>query len=330
MDNNISVDELSTLLKASNNIAILTHERPDGDALASALAIFWYLIDIKKTENNIDILIPSYLDDFSFIPGIKKVKKFPTKEKYDLMIIVDCAKLHLLNGKSFLAYGDTIICIDHHMKNEMPCKYHIFDSQASSCTCILYKFLNCKTKQFLNCIAIGLVADTALLTTKLPVSTQDILLELIEDVSIDISSILDHLEANDRTKELAIIANSRGKIRTNNKETVYCTYLLQSDLSKSESSLEAVNHESIIYEIQQNSGITFDSLIFVMQKNTKEYKVSLRTTIPRIDLVWICSNLISEGKLVNGGGHKDSAGCTIAKSYSIEEIFEFLSNAILF
>lgn len=328
MDNNISVDELSALLRDSSNIAILTHKKPDGDALASALAVFWYLIDTGKKSSNIDIVIPYYLDDFSFIPGITNVKKIPTKESYDLVVVVDCAKLNMVNGNNYLNRAKTVICFDHHESSYIPCTYHVINPSSVSCTCILYEFLKCRTKNFINCIAIGLVADTALLTTKLPTDAQDILLDLIVHKA-DIATTLDNLEANDRTKELARIAISRGKIRTDNGKSVYFTYLLQSDLLNFEKSLDKVNHKSIIYEIQQNTQIDFDSIIFVMQKETNEYKVSLRTNIPTLNLAWICSNLVSSGKLINGGGHAHSAGCTISRERTLEEIFDFLSTEIL-
>lgn len=41
----------------------------------------------------------------------------------------------------------------------------------------------------------------------------------------------------------------------------------------------------------------------------------------------ICSNLVSSGKLVKGGGHNYSSGCTSIGSY--HDILELIANEIL-
>lgn len=66
----ISTENLSEIMANATTYAILTHKRPDGDAIFSALSMFWYLIDIGKELDNIDIIIPEFIKDFSFIAGI--------------------------------------------------------------------------------------------------------------------------------------------------------------------------------------------------------------------------------------------------------------------
>ena len=44
----ISTENLSEIMTNATTYAILTHKRPDGDAISSALSMFWYLIDIGK------------------------------------------------------------------------------------------------------------------------------------------------------------------------------------------------------------------------------------------------------------------------------------------
>ena len=70
----ISTENLSQKIMAhAATYAILTHKRPDGDAISSSLSMFWYLIDIGKKTDSIDVIIPEFIKDFSFIAGIEHI-----------------------------------------------------------------------------------------------------------------------------------------------------------------------------------------------------------------------------------------------------------------
>lgn len=60
----ISTENLSEIIADATTYAILTHKRSDGDAISSSLSMFWYLIDIGKEPDNIDVIIPEFIKDF--------------------------------------------------------------------------------------------------------------------------------------------------------------------------------------------------------------------------------------------------------------------------
>ena len=64
------MSNLKKLVTNCNSFAILTHERPDGDAIASSLAMYWYLMKEKSemADVDIDIIIPEFSRKFSFLP----------------------------------------------------------------------------------------------------------------------------------------------------------------------------------------------------------------------------------------------------------------------
>lgn len=43
MPKNFRQEQIKGVIQNSNSFAILTHERPDGDAISSALAMYWYI-----------------------------------------------------------------------------------------------------------------------------------------------------------------------------------------------------------------------------------------------------------------------------------------------
>lgn len=317
----ISTENLSQIISKANTFAIITHKRPDGDAISSALAIFWYLIDIKKNKNNIDVIIPEFNNDFSFIPGIEHLKKINSKNQYDLVIVVDCATLHLLKGYNILKHAKQTICFDHHEETSINTTYSFIDISAPSCTCIIYKFLNCTSKDFLNCIAIGLISDTVNLTlnvTKLGLS----IIDELKDFGIDINYLLSKLTyQNNRTIQLVKQLVKRGYFI----KSVFCTYLLQKDLLNSEKNLTQLNHKAIIFELQKL--LNYNSLILLIENNKGEFKGSLRTHDDNINLNKICLKLVSEGKIIKGGGHSYSAGFTAKGEH--DEIIKLFAYEIL-
>ncbi len=306
----ISTENLSNLLDTAQTYAIITHKRPDGDAISSSLALFWYLLDAGKNADSIDIIIPEYLDDFSFIPGIEHIKIKPTKEFYDVVLVVDCASIHLLEGVDIFKCSNKIVCFDHHDETTINFDYAIIDPSAPSCTCIIYETFNCKKQDFSTCIAVGLISDTNNLTLNSSSRGISVIHELVNN-GVDTNFIVSKLTSpSNRTLELTRIAKYRGCWYG----SIYCTYIFQEDLLDSEKSLNTVNHKAIIAELQKDIKYTF--LIFVIENNKGEWKGSMRTSDSRVDLNSICSKLVAKGKFIKGGGHSYSSGFTAVGEYS--------------
>ena len=310
----ISTENLSKTMLNANTFAIITHKRPDGDAISSALAIFWYLIDSGKSKDNIDVIIPEFNNDFSFIPGIEYLIKFNTKNHYYLVIVVDCATLHLLKGCNILKNAKQSICFDHHEKTSINTNYSFIDILAPSCSVIIYKILPCTNRNFLNCVAIGLISDTMNLTLNVTNSAKNIIKEL-KNFGIDINFLLSKLNyKNNRTIQLVKIAKERGYFINTKNNSIFCSYLFQKDLLDSEKSLNELNHKAIIFELQQL--INNSSLILLIENNKGEFKGSLRTHNQKINLSNICLKLVEKGKIIKGGGHSYSAGFTAKGNYN--------------
>ncbi len=305
----ISNENLSNLVTHAETYAILTHKRPDGDAIASSLALFWYLIDIGKKTSNIDVIIPEFMEDFSFIQGIEHLKKHPTKDNYDLIIVVDCASSTLLEGLDILQRSKTVVCFDHHEETSINSTYERIDTSSPSCTCLIYETFHCKKENFLNCIAIGLISDTGNFTLNTAQRGTDILMELA-CAGVDIDNIIAKLSSqSDRTMDLVHLVKSRGYIVPTYEEEIFCTYLSQDDLLPSEKNLNTVNHKAIIAKLQKL--VKYSSLILLIENDCGELKGSLRTSNSELDLNEVCCRLVAKGKCTKGGGHSYSSGCTV-------------------
>ena len=87
--NNIIVE-----IKKSNNIVLLCHKNPDGDAIGSVIAMYHIL---KKMNKEVDMVIETAPSRFNFIDGFEEIKKISDKN-YDLGIILDTASKEQLNN----------------------------------------------------------------------------------------------------------------------------------------------------------------------------------------------------------------------------------------
>lgn len=109
-------DEANRLISSAQKIVIIQADNPDGDSLASALALEQILGDMKKDVSlYCGVNIPSYL---SYIPGYDRVvNELPNQ--FDLSIIVDNSSSSLLEqidkagARGWLAARPCLI-IDHH------------------------------------------------------------------------------------------------------------------------------------------------------------------------------------------------------------------------
>src|SRR5436189_4183037 len=110
-------DEIGRVLREHQNFAVLSHVRPDGDALGSQLALALSLQRLGKKVRvwNED----GMLEKYSFLPRGDLLTKPPhTAEDVDAAIALDTAIQNRL-GTAFTAVRSATIWlnIDHHLSN---------------------------------------------------------------------------------------------------------------------------------------------------------------------------------------------------------------------
>lgn len=105
-------------LRAARRLLVVTHARPDGDALGSQLALARLLEGAGKSA---DCVVEGGAPaDLSFLPGSARIGASPAEAKgpYDLYVLVDCAGLDRIEtmGPAVPA-GARVLNIDHHASN---------------------------------------------------------------------------------------------------------------------------------------------------------------------------------------------------------------------
>jgi phosphoesterase RecJ-like protein len=161
------VQEAMALIEPAQHIALLAHERPDGDCLGSALGFAHILRAMGKT------CVPACADpapkSFAFLPGVETLQTTLGDERFDLVIALDAGELTRYgalysNHRAFLD-STTILNIDHHISSQGCGQVNIIDPTSAATAELLILFQQ-QAQLPLNtdaatCLLTGIITDTA-------------------------------------------------------------------------------------------------------------------------------------------------------------------------
>ena len=160
------VRQAMALIEPAHRIALLAHERPDGDCIGSALGLAHILELMGKT------CVPVCADpapkNFSFMPGLGKLQQTLGDERFDLVIALDAGEFQRFGSiyeqhQAFLNRVP-VINIDHHISSQGCGQVNIIDP-VSAATAELLILLQQQARLPLNtdaaiCLLTGLITDT--------------------------------------------------------------------------------------------------------------------------------------------------------------------------
>lgn len=169
-----SFSKFKSLIKKSENIVIVTHYNPDGDAMGSSLALYNYLIKIGKKTT---VVTPNEYPDFlHWLPGNKKVIKYSNDPKKvgklidlsDLIFTLDFNNYSRLEGLGDLLGSSSAkkVIIDHHQQPDNYATLYYHDVKACSTCQLVYEFIvglggkKLIDKDIAACIYTGIMTDT--------------------------------------------------------------------------------------------------------------------------------------------------------------------------
>ena len=131
-NNNLVVDQIKLAFEGAQSVGIVTHVRPDGDAIGSVIGLGLALFSIGK---KVQMVIPSGVSHtFRHLAGTELVQK-TFESPCGLYVSVDCADLKRSKGLPVSASFD--INIDHHITNEKFARYNLVSPDAVATCAIL-------------------------------------------------------------------------------------------------------------------------------------------------------------------------------------------------
>ena len=119
-------------LAAAQHVAVVSHERPDGDAVGSLLAV---TLALRAAGKRVDaVLLDGLPSRFRFLPGAATIRRDLTPG-VDLLLTVDCSTFDRLGLPPDL---HPAINIDHHPANTRFAEVNLIEPKASATAEVLF------------------------------------------------------------------------------------------------------------------------------------------------------------------------------------------------
>jgi phosphoesterase RecJ-like protein len=153
-------DQIRALLNEVASVVVLSHVRPDGDAIGSMLALTLSLEGLGKRV--VPLLFDGVPERFRFLPAAERVSQ-EIPDEFDLLIAVDCGDIRRTGlPPDFPRQPD--INIDHHPTNTHFATTNLVDPSASATAEMIYDLLAHVsipiTEDVATNLLAGLVTDT--------------------------------------------------------------------------------------------------------------------------------------------------------------------------
>ena len=152
--------ETKTKIDQASHIMVVSHVRPDGDAIGSLLGLGLSLEQIGKKVQM--VLVDGIPEGFTFLAGWEKIitnPQFPV----DLTIVVDSSEIDRV-GDVFKPFEVPDVNIDHHITNRDFAAVNLVDSDAAATAEILTELLPRlglpQTPEVDNALLTGILTDT--------------------------------------------------------------------------------------------------------------------------------------------------------------------------
>lgn len=306
----MTLDNILEEIKKAESILILTHESPDGDAIGSSLAVN---LALKQLGKNPEVIIREFPRTFEFLPGSNDRKIEAQKEKYDLIITLDCADQKRLVGKEYIERANKIINIDHHGSNTMYGDINFINPVAPACCEILIGMLEYFdipiNVEIGTAILAGIITDTGgFKYSSVTAETFEFTAELLRK-GVNVSEIYKNVLETRTKGNFELLRRSMDRLELLENGKVAFTYITKKD--EEEVNAEPGDHEGIVENGRSIEGVKVS--IFLRQKDEENaYKISMRSN-GNINVSDICF-------IFGGGGHPNAAGALIQGS--IEEAKE--------
>lgn len=137
-------NDICHALTQSREVAVVSHFRPDGDAIGSTLALGLALTGLGKRVHmwNTDG-VPAR---FAFLEGAERIERVPDAlpEGLDCFICVDTGDLKRVGeaAAELFRQAPLTVNIDHHETNTHYAALNLVEGDAAACGCVLQKLLH--------------------------------------------------------------------------------------------------------------------------------------------------------------------------------------------
>lgn len=320
---NINMKKVAQFISEKDLFLVSSHQRPDGDALGSGLALVYMLQSLGKYAFLLmDDVLPA---KYSFLPFYDEIKGMEDIKNgcFHHIIVVDSSNLSRIGRvHEYFAPDHKIINIDHHPDNERFGDINWVDESmaaAGEMIFTLIKYLRVSFDEHLaTLLATAIITDTGSFKfSNTSPLTHRIMAVLMEE-GADSNSIMRHVYGSYSYSQLQLLSMALAHMKFNEEGSLaWCVVdqemLLESGIRQDES-YELVNYPRSLEGVE--AGILF------IEVKPKLIRVNLRSNGS------LAVNKVAS--LFGGGGHTLAAGCIVEKDLETtkEEVIRALEKEL--
>ncbi len=297
-------EEIGRILREHQRFAVLSHVRPDGDALGSQLAL---ALSLKQLGKEVRVWNEDgMLEKYSFLPRAELLTKPPsTSEVVDVAIALDTAIQNRL-GTALAAVRSAKIWvnIDHHLSN--PCYGDVVyvDPVAPATAEIVFRLIKSQGLPFNHDIAENLYAAISTDTgsfqyPQTSAHTFEIAAELIR-AGLDVGRLSQQLYENYPRRRLELLRELLRTMRFEHGGRIASFSL--SARTATELGVLPEDNEGLIDQLRAIRGVIV--AVFFEELAEGKVRVSMRSKSDAVDVCVICQKF-------GGGGHTLAAGARV-------------------
>ncbi|HOB16554.1 MAG TPA: bifunctional oligoribonuclease/PAP phosphatase NrnA [Defluviitoga sp.] len=322
------VDEkvVASEIKKSNNILLVGHILPDGDAVSSLVSMSLGLEKLgKRTLAIIDDEIGEYLLEFPLVK--EKIKRLDSEieqmmfNEFDLMLILDASSPDRIGRiEKYLSYFHVIV-IDHHITNTYYGNINWVDPSMGATAQMIYKllsFLNVDyDEQLATMNLLGIATDTGFFKYENTGAETFRVAASLTEKGANISYISNRIHGNTPVEHIYLYRDVISKLKLASKGMIAYSLITLGMLSKY--NILPKDSPSLVENLRSIKGVEVAMVFQEYEKNL--YHVSLRSKewadVSKIALEF------------GGGGHPRAAGFSIRTDnidFEIQKIVEYITN----
>jgi phosphoesterase RecJ-like protein len=302
------IQAILSTIKAGNRFLVASHGSPDGDALASTMALTLALREMGKdaVAYNRD----GMSGEMAFLPGSATlVSELAEEDRFDAGFILDSGELRRA-GDHLAKCCRILVNIDHHPHSEHFGQIHYVDETASATGTLIYRILTAAghvvSPPVATCIYAAILADTG----SFRYSNADpeafrVAADLIE-LGVCPWDVASSIYENRSERRLRLLGKVLGTLTVSSCGR-YGSVTVTSDMFAETGALPEHTDGFINYP-RSISGV--EVALFFRQTGPQQFKVGFRSK-GRVDVGQLARNL-------GGGGHHNAAGATLEGS--LEEV----------
>ncbi len=301
----------SDVLRQLDNVLIVTHVRPDGDALGAALGLGALM---RGNLRRAQVLLPDPLPE-KYLPLVRNadfLTEFPAGglTQYDALIVLDCARndrVAMGSGTDYPPQDISILNIDHHGDNNVQAEWSCVVPDAAATSAILVRIAALigwkMTPQAATFFYLGIMTDTgAFRFSNTSPDTHRLVASLLENNADHDQVIQAVYFSKSRNQQLfeADMVQNYSKVDFDGR---YAWAALPDEFFR-KYGFSMRDGEMLIELLRELSGVKIAVLLYLAGG---QVKVSLRSKDPACPVGPLARKL-------GGGGHEMAAGVTLKTS----------------